>query len=81
MIKFNINHDVMVKLTDYGREVLKQNHDKIYADLGNPQPYVPIKEDENGMSKWQLWVLMNEFGHVLYNGNKMPFESTIYLEI
>lgn len=79
-MKLNINHDVKVKLTDYGREIChKQWSDTMtYFDRRDKFPYVPPKEDENGWSTWQLWDLMNTFGEVLYMGNpKLPFETEI----
>jgi hypothetical protein len=77
-MKFNINHEVKVKLTDYGRKIHKQQWD----DLVNTYPsvtmkYTPPKEDRNGWSKWQLWQLMYTFGECIYNGAVLPFETTI----
>lgn len=90
---FNINHNVCVRLTDYGREVHKQNHVNLYARyeaLANarnihlpkdwsPTDYRPPTEESDGWSEWQAWVLMQEFGHVIGNGMKVPFEPPIFI--
>jgi hypothetical protein len=65
MTAININEWVKVKLTDYGWEVLWERGHNIY-----------VKTDAEGYSKFQLWDLMNIFGHTLYLGNpKAPFEA------
>jgi hypothetical protein len=69
---FNINSTVRVKLTDKGRHV----HRIKYSRLGHE--YVPPKEDPEGWSEWQLWVLMHDFGDSMSLGfNNLPFETSI----
>lgn len=70
--KFNINNKVRVKLTDRGRKIHFDN----FKELKLFQ-YSPPKEDEDGWSEWQLWVLMQEFGKHLENGCNIPFETEI----
>ena len=67
MLPVNINNYVLVKLTDVGEAILKEQNYQLPA------------EDENGYRKWQLWVLMNTFGPYLNNGSPVPFETIIYL--
>lgn len=62
-IPFNINYNVKVKLTKKGRSLAK---------------YLP-KEDDDGYTTWQLWVLMNEFGEHMIIGLDVPFETNIIL--
>lgn len=78
-MEFNINDKVRVKLTDYGRQVHRADRERLYAQLGMKGDYVPPKEDENGWSEWQLWVLMEELGRHLRLGGETPFETTIEL--
>lgn len=59
MITFNINDTVRVKLTDHGRRILE----------GQTHP----KEDSEGWSEWQLWMLFQDFGGHVYWGCKAPF--------
>ena len=48
-IKFNINHYVKVKLTDKGREIHREEYEKLMSNLS--YDYTPPKEDEDGYSK------------------------------
>lgn len=79
-INFNINDAVRVKLTDFGRGIHKQQFD----DLANRFPsvqysYTPPKEDKDGWSEWQGWVLMETFGEHIGLGGPNPFETTIQI--
>lgn len=76
MMNFNVNDYVYVKLTDYGREVHRKNHEKLFLN-NSAVNYVPPKEDDEGWSKWQLWHLMQEFGPHMTVGMKIPFETVI----
>lgn len=72
--KFNINHIVKVKLTDYGEKILNA-HFKVY------EKYMPLncnavwKTDELGYKTFQLWDLMNIFGVYIYPGAPICFEN------
>ena len=68
-MKFDINDEVKIRLTDYGRKILKS---KKYLAL--------INEDKNGWSEWQLWLLMDIFGGYLFK-SEIPFEATIDIPI
>lgn len=79
-MKFNINDEVRVRLTDVGRAIHRKNHDdlfKAWGARGVMPEYRPPKEDPGGWSTWQLWDLMHEFGRHCYNGAKIPFETEI----
>lgn len=80
-MEFNINDYVKVKLTDLGKEILRNQHKILYKKLPKEcyAEYQEPKEDENGYSKWQLWGLMSHFGNILYNGCKLPFETDIII--
>ena len=78
-MKFNINHEVKVKLTKKGHAICKANHLKLYIRYppnSFPEYHAP-KEDADGWSSWQLWTLMREFGEHMYNGAELPFETEI----
>jgi hypothetical protein len=69
-MKFNINENVRVRLTESGRRILLES--------GRSIP----REDLNGWSEWQLWVLMEAFGPHLHIGVlPTPFETEIELVI
>lgn len=57
------NDYVRIKLTDYGRELLRKQHQALNAKLQIPLPGDGVPdEDEQGWSKWHLWWLMRKFG-------------------
>ena len=80
-IKFNLNQNVRVQLTEEGREI----HRKGYEDLVKQFPnisyeYEVPKEDKDGWSKWQMWNLIQIFGSHIAMGIASPFNTTIILE-
>ena len=70
---FNINSEVKVKLTEKGKSIFSNN----VGYIGYPRT---LTEDEQGYSTWQFWVLMQEFGEHMYNGNDNCFETTILID-
>lgn len=75
MQTINMNDTVKVKLTEHGKQILKENHDMFWKDRAAPYEFKLPKEDENGYSSWQLWGLFQEFGHKIGLGFKLPFET------
>lgn len=74
MIKFNINNNVRVRLTDAGRQYHRENYEVLIKHHGAKwYEYKPPKEDTDGWSTWQLWSLMNQFGAHLSLGAEPPF--------
>lgn len=59
----NINNYAWVRLTDYGFSCLPADELKFLVN------------DENGWSRFQLWVLMSIFGPHLYNGCEQLFHN------
>ena len=57
------------------------NHDSLVALLPSnvAVPYIPPKEDADGWSEWQLWVLMQEFGSAISMEMRPPFETNIQI--
>ena len=76
-IEFNVNDHVRVKLTDYGRELLRQQDEAFFAKTG--VSLLPQHEDADGWSTWQLWTLMERLGAYCRLGGPEPFETTIWL--
>lgn len=66
--RFNINSYVRVKLTELGRERLRQHVDELNAFIRQHSPkaqllpYDTVEEDADGWSEWQLWSLMPPLG-------------------
>lgn len=79
----NLNDFVWVRLKDHGRAMLRESdarwsthYSSSYGRLATAEK----QELENaGWSRWQLWSLIQEFGHALYLGCDPPFETTIRL--
>ncbi len=70
--KFNINCYVKVRLTDVGINELKRQH----AALGFDRKF-SIKVDSDGFTRFQMWSLMEELGHLCHLGFSQPFETDI----
>lgn len=80
-ISHNVNYYVRVKLTDRGRAVHRQNHQRLFGSMESKFPYTPPTEDAEGWSEWQMWELMRQFGHACGNGFDVPFETDILVQI
>lgn len=83
--EFNINDNVWVQLTPLGRQIHKQRHEDLKASITSQGgtysfPYIPIEEDVEGWSKWQLWVLEETFGEHQGMGSRLPYKTTIRFE-
>lgn len=77
-MKFNLNHDVRVKLTPFGIQKLEEDHNRINASCnGALGPFVPPQVDAEGWSKMQMWVVMNKLGPYFINGGPVPLETEI----
>lgn len=72
---FNINDNVHVKLTNYGKTTLQT----WYKNRGLPQP--DLTPDAEGWTTWPLWELMSKFGSEIYMGGIACFEMTIDIPI
>jgi len=75
----NMNDKVGVRLTPHGHTCLRNEHDRLFANLPSPPVYERPKEDGDGWSEFQLWDLMHRLGAHYYLGCQMPFETTIRL--
>ena len=79
-IPYNINDRVSVKLTDFGRACLRENHRSLKAKLDRELPFCLKEptEDSEGWSEWQMHNLMSEFGKYIRVGSpNIPFETNI----
>jgi hypothetical protein len=80
--KFNINTNVKVRLTKFGKELHKKQWEDFWNSHGKLDkfPYEPPKEDENGYCEFIMWDLMNKFGSYCVLGCELPFETVILIE-
>lgn len=75
MIKYNVNNYMYIKITDFGKELIINKFGYSYFEN-----CVERNKQENGYYKLQCHHIMNYFGEHLYNGCKIPFEPTVYLD-
>jgi hypothetical protein len=48
-MKFNVNDEVKVRLTDYGRKLLRRQHDELYSRYGlHDTGYIEPTQDADG---------------------------------
>ena len=82
-MKFNINETVKVKLTPFGKEMLLKDHNEFWSQYGKgyKSDFILPKEDEEGYSTWQLWILMKDLGKYCTLGGGNPFETDILIDI
>jgi hypothetical protein len=80
-MQFNINDKVRVKLTKHGKAMLVADHVMLFQEYRTKPAYTPKKEDAEGWSEWQLWALMDAFGHHMHNGGPLCFETNIDIVI
>lgn len=73
-MKFNVNNYVRVRLTSYGKEILRRNARKFSPAF---RKFALPKEDSEGWSEWQMLYLMEEFGDYIRLGGDLPFETEI----
>ena len=78
-MKFNMNSNVKVKLTERGHKILQDNIDAINKMYPKAKMEYKRKEtDENGYTKFQLHDLMSTFGeHIRLGFNEQPFDIDI----
>lgn len=77
-IKINLNDFIKVKLTETGKDIFNHRFDELNEKL-KKQAYknMPLKEDENGYTEFQLWDFMQIYGsHMYFAGPTVidPFE-------
>lgn len=68
----NINNDVEITLTEYGKHILDNHRKKLEKGTGIKLDII-FKYEESGVYKAQLWELMNIFGSHIYNGAEQVF--------
>lgn len=83
MKTLNINSKVRIKLTSFGIEILRKQHEERHRSypFAFPASFTPPAVNEDGFCEMQLWEVMNTFGEFLYNGApNLPFETNIQID-
>lgn len=78
-MKFNINDNIKVKLTNAGVEELKRQHDELKLSFPKIGDFNAPKTDKDGYSTWQMHCIMQQLGHMLDIGGNLPFEANIII--
>lgn len=60
-IAININNEIKVKLTDFGRSILDKEIYRLNQAFGLSDNYTPYETDDSGYTEFQLWQFMNIF--------------------
>jgi hypothetical protein len=75
-IEINLNDAVKVRLTEYGKECLSADNERMREQYPN-WTNLPVKYDSNGWSEWNLWTLFKIFGSCIDMSNDIPFDNNI----
>jgi hypothetical protein len=78
-MKFNVNSEVGIKLTERGRTELRKQHEKLRGFAPMIGEYTEKKPDSDGYCWFQLHTVMSLLGHLCTMGRELPFETTIKL--
>lgn len=79
-VEFNLNDEVLVRLTDHGRRIHREQFNELKSKYPGIGEY-SLKEDADGWSKWQMWVLMRDFGQHIGMGIEQPFETNVKIVV
>lgn len=75
MIKYNVNNYMLVKLTNYGKELIIKKYGYEYFVT-----CVESKKQNDGYYELQCHEIMHYFGEHCYNGCRLPFEPIVYFD-
>jgi hypothetical protein len=79
-MKFNINHDVRVKLSYSGREALRRQHEELKRTFPKLPDFKEKATDDEGYTKFQMWDLMSTLGSLCTLGKPSPFDTEILID-
>lgn len=79
-LSLNVNDQVRVKLTDVGMAEYRRRREDFRREFpGAPSGSDTPALDADGYYRTQLWSLMADFGHLMFCGGQVPFETAILL--
>ena len=73
--KANLNDYIKVKLTEYGRMIYRES----FVRLGLQEPKINV--DEDGYTRFQIWVFMQTFGDKMRMACELPCETNVEIQI
>lgn len=70
-MRVNLNKNIKVKLTDYGKDIFYHRYDELNEARGRIciTPRYP-EVDADGYTRFQLWDFMNIYGQYMAFGNQ-----------
>jgi hypothetical protein len=71
----NLNNEVLVKLTEYGKDVYWRYWPYLQGD--DALAALLARQDAEGYVPMLLWQVMHVFGDSMYMGGQQPLEMTI----
>lgn len=79
-VSVNLNSDIYVRLTEFGKSVLKEQYNLVFKNYPiNDKPSFVV--DKDGYTRFQIWDFMRTFGEYAYCGmTKMPYEMNVIIE-
>ena len=82
MKSFNINSTVKVRLTKYGKELLRKDWESLWTSINrlDEHPYKPPTPDADGYVEFQMWDLMERLGEYCSWGGDLPFDTEILID-
>ena len=82
MKSFNINSTVKVRLTKYGKELLRKDWESLWTSINrlDEHPYKPPTPDADGYVKFQMWELMTRLGEYCGLLADLPFYTVILID-
>ena len=81
--EFNLNGTIWVKLTKFGRDQLRAQHELLRENIPSASPAWPYSgpiETKEGWSKWQMHSITSQLGGYLTIGGVSPFNPNIILK-
>lgn len=78
-MEFNVNHQVRIRLTDAGRQILRDNYERLFAGSPLADEYRELASDADHWVPMQLWQVMQDFGPQISLGCIPPFETSIQI--
>jgi len=75
-VDFNVNGYIKIKLTEFGIEILKKQHEELQAIIPSIGDF-KLKLDEEGYYESQMWSIMQDFSGYISMTSELPFSTNI----
>lgn len=83
-IRFNVNHDIKVKLTEGGYQLMADEHNRVLSTVPGfgkrDWTYYRDLADKDGYTRFQMWRFAELFGPSSYIGGPLLYETNILIK-